>query len=446
MHTRSISTSGWFPVRLPELHTFLEMEVKRFNRKNLHVLPPFSFDADQLEPDGFHLNQATGRLFLEHVSREVQLVLSEPSTVPIDVTSADPDTDETLVDVTNSDTDDVVTEPEGDSERLASILQIVRGNSRLLKTVEPLKDTLSGLVHRTDSLESQVRVRRQQDNLVFARIKEDTDYELNKSREDRVVISGLDPRIGGTHVEKKEHYKTVVSDLVSSACPNSEPPLSITDVFVNLRRDQPKPVIEVKFDSISSASQFRRAAAALAKAKDPKFAALFFSNSVTQATRVRIEIMRAIAKKLTTDSESAYVQGFISKPLMHYVVKDSMPSFCSGTGRSYTFVDSVMRFGDLLLAADLIPAYRRAGATFQGSMEQYFVLLREDFVLPSVQGANLLPLGSRSRIGPSLRGNVASRLGRGSYLAAVRRPPISGRKRLTDSSVETPSKKKHSSP
>jgi hypothetical protein len=154
--------------------------------------------------------------------------------------------------------------------------------------------------------------------------------------------------------------------------------------------------------------------------------------------------MRAIAKKLTTDSETAYVQGFISKPVLHYVVKDSMPSYCSGTGRSYTFVNSVARFGDLLQAINLAPAYKRASETFRGAMEQYFVILREDFVPPVPPGANLLPVGIRGRAHQSTRGACGSV--RRSYLAAARRPPLSGRKRLIDSSAETPSKRRADTP
>jgi hypothetical protein len=384
------------------------------------------------------LKSAAGRSFLEHVWRHVK-----ESLVPIH----DPDVDVTLVDITApSDSEEITSEPEGDSDRLASILQIVRGNSRLLRTVQPLRDSFSALSRRTDLLETQVRTRRQQDNNVFARIKEESDYELNKSREDRVVISGLGPRVGGTHVEKKEHYKTVISALVAHACPESEAVPVILDVLVNLRRDQPSPVVEAKFDSIASASKFRRAAAALAKAKDERFESLFFSNSVTQATRVRIEIMRAIAKKLTTESESAYVQGFISKPVMHYVVKESMPSHCAGTGRSYTFVDSVTRFGELLLADDLVPAYKRAGSTFQGAMEQYFILLREDFVLPLLTvtgGANRVPVGSRGRGASSSRQHSTARGSvRGTHLARPGVSSNSGRKRLTDTPSETPSKKR----
>ena len=181
----------------------------------------------------------------------------------------------------------------------------------------------------------------------------------------------------------------------------------VVDIFVSLQRDQAKPVVEVRFDSVSGAATFRKAAAALAKAKILQdFASLFFSNSITQATRVRIEVMRAIAKKLTTTSETAFVQGFISRPVMRYVAKDPAVNYCEGTGRSYSYVDCVSRYGDLVQAHELSLAYKRAGSTFKGAMEQYFVLLNEDD-LPGFSGVNRAPLGSRFSRGA--RGSVRGR-------------------------------------
>ena len=53
------------------------------------------------------------------------------------------------------------------------------------------------------------------------RIKEEADSKLNRSREDRVVILGLDRSslAPTSHLEKKEHYKQVVTALVASAFP-----------------------------------------------------------------------------------------------------------------------------------------------------------------------------------------------------------------------------------
>ena len=412
----------WFASHLPGFLSTLGSEVLRLGVSNLLVAPPLVVEDVHLEADGLHLTPAAGRFFLETLSKAISAELTALADV-------------TLVDATGTEDGEVseseveeLPESDAESDRLGSILKIVKSNSKVLSAVKPLKESVVSLVQRSDAFETQVRVRRQRDNYVFARIKEETDADLNRSREDRVVVSGLARSSSGllTHQEKKEYYKSVITGLIGISCPDSIPKPLVTDILVNLRREQVNPIVEAKFDSLAGAFAFRRAAAALAKAKSPQFAALFFSNSVTQATRVRIEIMRAIAKKLTTASETAYVQGFISKPALHYVVKEGMPSHCAGTGRSYNFVDSVARFGDLLMPLDLAPAYKRAGDTFKGSMEHYFIVLKEDDA-QNVRGANQFPLGRRGARGA--RGAVRG-FARGRFAAS------SGRKRAPDSPAD----------
>jgi len=62
----------------------------------------------------------------------------------------------------------------------------------------------------------------------------------------------------------------------------------------------------------------------------------------------------------------------------------------------------VSRYGELLQTFDLATAYKRAGQTFRGAMEQYFVLLTEEGF--SSTGANQQPLGQ-----PSARGGRGGR-------------------------------------
>jgi hypothetical protein len=440
--TISLLLVGWFPANLPALVETLNAEVLRVDVSGLASVSPYAVEDASLEADGIHLTAAAG----SHLLKTLGLFISEVLNGPFSADAADT----TLVHVSDvsdvesaGDSESVVTEPSPgtDTDRLESILRIVQGNSRLLGAVRPLTSSVAMLSRRADGIEAQVRLRRQQDNLVFARIKEDSDSEINRSREDRVVISGLDRALdGAAHSEKKIHYKAVVDKLVSAALPDLDPAPTVIDLTVTFRRDQVSPVVEAKFQDSATASSFRKAAAALAKAKVPDFASLFFSNSVTQATRVRIEIMRAISKKLTTDSETAYVQGFTSRPIMHYVVKDSMVSHCSGTGRGYTFADAVSRFGDLLCPADLSSAYKRAGSTFHGAMEQYFVVLKEGVLSSS----NQEPLGHRNgtrgrpRSGAPQRGGP--RLSRGAPSSSLSVP--GSRKRALGHSAETPSKRK----
>jgi hypothetical protein len=419
-----ISFIDWFTEKLPEFNSWLVTEVNRISLPNLVVLPPFVMEPAMLGPDGVHLLPASGASYLTHICQHLQASLSPTSDITL--------VDEFATVDSSSDSDSaesVVASVQGKVDRLDTILKIVKSNSRRLSSVKPLKDALEKLDARNTDFEAQVRIRRARDNLVFARIKEESDYDLNRSRENRVVVSGLDrsPSAQSTHQEKKEHYTKIVDALVVKACPSLEPRPVIVDIIVNLLRNQASPSVEVVFDSVSNAFAFRKAASTLAKAHDPDFTKLYFSNSVTQATRVRIEIMKAIAKKLTTETESAFVQSFISRPILRYLnTNPSGPSLAAGTGRSYSFVDCVSRYGDLVQSHDLISAYKRAGSTFQGALEQYFVVLREVDEQPVLSAPNLVPLG---------------RGGRGVHFTPRGGRVHRGRKRHGDSLVATPSKR-----
>jgi hypothetical protein len=139
---------------------------------------------------------------------------------------------------------------------------------------------------------------------------------------------------------------------------------------------------------------------------------LFVTNSVNLATRVRIDILKAIAKKVTNDEVQAYVVGFISRPIIHLRKKtdrrDTKPH------KSYTFVDAIESYGQLIYASDLEKAYVRAGVAFKGQMQQNFVVLHEQKITGRAsdeggRGANSgqtwrgrgswTPRGGRGRLG-----------------------------------------------
>ena len=263
-------------------------------------------------------------------------------------------------------------------------------------------ETLTGL---TNTLKSKAKTRRDQDNLIFARIKEDRDFELNKNRESRFTVTGLvtsTPPLDAK--ERKEFFRLKLAALVEEACPDSEldPKPEVLDVYVNMRYGQDSPFLEGRMNTAAASSAFRVAASQLAKDESPNFKGLFIANAVTLATRVRIEILRAISKTLISDDTESFVQGFSSRPLLHYHMRDHCFRQIEGTNRTYSFVEAVAKFGDNVSQADLIPSYRRARPAFIGCMEQYFVVLREGAnasELVGASGSNQRPVGSRGSRG-----------------------------------------------
>jgi len=408
------STPAWFGPYLPDILGFLAAEVGRIGAGRISICAPVVVVPSIIEEDGIHLNPAGGDRFLAHIDASLQLLIARLN---------DP-TDEMEVESVSG----------------------LPGPSFVDLQTSPLNARVDHLSKTVSGLEMFVRRRFKDDDLIFARMKEESDAVVNRNREDRVVITGLaglsvQP---STHAEKKAHYSASVSRLIEIAFASSENAPQVQDVYVNMRKDRGQPLVEIRLNSASGASSFRCEGVRLAKAKHPEFAELFFANSVTQATRVRIEVLKALSKKLTSTTEEAFVQGFISRPVLQYHVREGERSQAEGVGRSYCYVDAIAKFGTLLNSSDLTKAYLRAGTTFAGALSQYFVVLTENRCEPHSlrSGSNRVPIGrrggrasGRGRLQPASARNLFAMTIDGDRERGVKRPP-------GETDVPTPSKRK----
>ena len=102
------------------------------------------------------------------------------------------------------------------------------------------------------------------------------------------------------------------------------------------------------------------------------FGKLFIANSVTLATRVRSDILTAIAKRCSNDIEDFFVIGFTSRPVLQVRRKDGHGQY------ALTFVDAISRFGAGITKGELQVAYGRARESFKGQMQQNFVVLHDN--------------------------------------------------------------------
>ena len=100
---------------------------------------------------------------------------------------------------------------------------------------------------------------------------------------------------------------------------------------------------------------------------------LYIANCVTIATRIRVDIMKAMATKFTTEKDSLYVTPFSSRPMLHAKQKEG-----GLRPMAFTFSDAISKYGAGLREADLGEAYRRAGNLFKGQLQQNFVVLHDE--------------------------------------------------------------------
>ncbi len=318
---------------------FLEDGIKSMisdrNINNVVSIACVSVASQQFKPDQIHLTKASAKTFLDVTLGLAETFFNAP-----------------FVDLTEQG-------EVNDSDDAAHIARLEDRLSRLERTMRMQMDTNVA------------------NDLVLARVREEVDAGTNKAKEDRIVINGLssskplpeDPK------PRIEALKLIVSDIFKSIIPNFGGKI----VYLSQGKHVAAflPMVEVKLDKTEFAIEMCKAFAD--KKKKNQLGAgqvnLFMSNSVNLATRIRVDIMKSIARKITKRDEIAYVAGFTSRPTMH--IRRAGGRDTLRPLKSFSFIDSVSRFGNLLDRKDLETAYGRAGRSFNGQLRQNFVVLNE---------------------------------------------------------------------
>ena len=212
--------------------------------------------------------------------------------------------------------------------------------------------------------------RRLQDSLVTARIREEIDFMSNVKKEDKMIITGLTSKspMPTQGDEKKKWLNSIVGQVLDRIEPGSSEHIVFTSL--GSRNQRVIPLVEVKMDNRELAFKIRKQFAVMKRESD--FGRVFIANSVTLGTRVRVDILKAIAEQYSNDKEKMSVSAFVSRPMLHVRSKEGGQRL--GT---YNFSDALARYGANLTEKELSVAYRRAGSAFKGQLQQNFVVLSE---------------------------------------------------------------------
>jgi hypothetical protein len=107
------------------------------------------------------------------------------------------------------------------------------------------------------------------------------------------------------------------------------------------------------------------------------------ANSVCLATRVRVDILKAIAKQFSDSSgEIMYVSAYMSRPVLHI---RKLGDQADQRPFVMTFADAIGKFGAQFAQSRLGEAYKRAGRAFVGQIEQNLVVLKGNLQDPQFQ-------------------------------------------------------------
>ena len=96
----------------------------------------------------------------------------------------------------------------------------------------------------------------------------------------------------------------------------SEVKTELVGKIVFIRQLNRGPTAKVAFDTSESAMAFRKAFVSKKKEDNNSFGRLHMSNVVTLATRVRVEIMIAMANQYSTESNVLFAKPYSSRPVL----------------------------------------------------------------------------------------------------------------------------------
>ena len=228
-----------------------------------------------------------------------------------------------------------------------------------------------------NEIKKDTKTRRHNDSMVTARIREELDHMINVKREDKLIVTGLVST--GTMPGEKNEQKAWLNALVGAALDTvlADSSKGIAFVTPGRRIERGVPTMcEVRMKdkvlALAIRKEFAKKRRSDVSQAQAGVAKLFIANSVTLATRVRSDILWAIAKRCSNDNEDFFVVGFVSRPVLQIRRKDGHGQF------ALTFVDAISKFGSGLTRGELQVAYGRAGESFSGQLQQNFVVLHEN--------------------------------------------------------------------
>jgi hypothetical protein len=341
----------WMSEREDDIRKEFERSYNRKGRGNIYKIDAIAKESQNFEKDGVHLTKESGSMFVNNL-----LDMAEGAF------------ESELVEESEDEVESIFSKVKNAGKVAAKAVE----KANLL---EMKKDT-TDLKLWKKNFETDINNRFKSDNIMFARIRDELDAEINRKKEDRTLVMGISepadlPRGG---VERAERLKTLTMDFCKKVKPDFDGQILYAGTCGAPLNGKMR--IEFRLESVEKARDIRKTFAMDRSSKklDPELEGYQVMTMITLATRIRMDIMKAIAKRIESATESAYVPNFLSRPILHIKKKAVTPA---SQVRSLTFADAVTQFGGELQRGDLDIAYDKAKGQFRGVMRQHFIVFAD---------------------------------------------------------------------
>lgn len=343
----------------------------------------------RLSDDGVHLQERSATKYIEHIVEESLATWLREG-------ESEAESDDT--------TGSQASEKDADKTIVGMSTPALTNRKRSFKEASESAG-ISALRAEFKSFKSGIESRQAKDLLFFAKHEEQLDVARNERNLDKVVFQGVYiEKLEGKPAEKipilKAAIKRVLKALLGQQTAENGDvemereeedtvPKMMFVAHVNPQVRSPYRVVEVRFENKETALMIRETFGR--KRKEWRTTGMIsdalngvsVNLSLTRETRIRIEVMKALAKVLTSNTTgnlAAYVLQFSTRPMLKVTIKQDPDTEYSRVYGYTEAIDFVKNSGYVVSDQDLFQAYQKAGN--MKNLEHRFAILKDNLFTP----------------------------------------------------------------
>lgn len=242
-----------------------------------------------------------------------------------------------------------------------------------------IEDKLAETILQQEIIKEQVEVLKKGDTSFTAAIREDLDAVENSNSRDTVIIKKLAFN-DEIPTDKKELSSLIVKvgrEILQLVMGDDKGMKYIAPLFFNNNRRIPKegarkelPPFRITFKHLADAIEFKEKCITFSKDPSHRLHKSYISNQQTIGTRIRLSLLWSIAESLKKEGKDSWVTQSSMKPTL--MVKET-----GNLVRTYSYIDSVMTYGEKIDKKAKEEATKLASRFFYGQIEKIFVVLKD---------------------------------------------------------------------
>jgi hypothetical protein len=214
---------------------------------------------------------------------------------------------------------------------------------------------------------------------LIANMKEEMDGFENENLRDTVVVRKLrsDTDVPTTKQELATFVQTkareAVKEIGGEECEKGIKfilPMISSDLKKKDGNEKVLPPFKIVFRSKEVANSFKEKGIAKSKIAGEKYTKVYFGNMQCSATRIRVQLLWAIADKVKTDHIDSWVNMGNNKPCL--MVKEN------GKIKSLTYSNAVATYGDKIDPKVIETTTKIGKKMFAGNLKDIFIVLKDN--------------------------------------------------------------------